>query len=114
MNSLTAAASLQCDEPIGDRSGDSEPKDVHPQLAKGKALGRFRSAGQLGRAIGPLIGGFIHLLSVTQSTSSPYPSACGSYWTLGPSITYAAGAGLMFLVSVHMRRLVTGRKLKHL
>jgi hypothetical protein len=54
VNSLTAAASLQCDEPSVDSSGKSV--DAHPQLAKGKALGEFRSAGQLGRALGPLIG----------------------------------------------------------
>jgi hypothetical protein len=54
VNSLTAAASLQCDEPSAVGGGKGE--DVHPQLTKGKALGSFRSAGQLGRAIGPLIG----------------------------------------------------------
>jgi hypothetical protein len=53
VNSLTAAASLQCDEPMDD---NGKLKGVHPQLAKGKALGGFRSSGQLGRAIGPLIG----------------------------------------------------------
>jgi hypothetical protein len=55
VNSLTAAASLQCDEPM-DENG--KLKDVHPQLAKGTALGGFRSSGQLGRAIGPLIGAY--------------------------------------------------------
>jgi hypothetical protein len=60
VNSLTAAASLQCDEPI-DNHGKS--KDVHPQLAKGTALGSFRSSGQLGRAIGPLIGAFTPVIN---------------------------------------------------
>lgn len=47
VSSLTALASLQCDE---EASGETSP------LAKGKALGQFRSSGQLGRAIGPLLG----------------------------------------------------------
>jgi len=47
VNSLTAAASLLCDD---DATGTSEV------LAKGKALGKFRSSGQLGRALGPIIG----------------------------------------------------------
>ena len=54
VNSLTAFASLQCDEGIDEDSG--KPILEHPQLAKGKALGKFRSSGQLGRAIGPLLG----------------------------------------------------------
>ena len=49
VNSLTACASLQCDDVSGE-GGE------HPELAKGRALGRFRSSGQLGRAIGPLLG----------------------------------------------------------
>jgi len=57
VNSLTAFASLQCDEPsIDEISG--KPIQEHPDLAKGKALGHFRSAGQLGRAIGPILGAF--------------------------------------------------------
>jgi len=47
VSSLTALASLQCDE---EASGRASP------LAKGRALGQFRSSGQLGRAIGPLLG----------------------------------------------------------
>ena len=46
VTALTANASLQC----------SEDTTEHPDLAKGKALGQFRSAGQLGRALGPLLG----------------------------------------------------------
>ena len=78
VNALTAAASLQCDEGgssegvvgkvEGVRKDAGKAKDgkdavtgkpiteEHPDLAKGKALGRFRSRGQLGRAIGPLLG----------------------------------------------------------
>lgn len=55
VNSLTAFASLQCDEG-GFDADTGKPLQEHPQLAKGKALGRFRSTGQLGRAMGPLLG----------------------------------------------------------
>ena len=51
VNSLTAYASLQCDD-VSDNPG----KSVHPALMKGKALGKFHSSGQLGRALGPLLG----------------------------------------------------------
>lgn len=54
VNSLTSYASIQCDEGVDKDTG--KPIAEHPQLAKGKALGRFRSSGQLGRAIGPLLG----------------------------------------------------------
>lgn len=54
VNSLTALASLQCEEGIDVDTG--KPIEEHPQLAKGNALGKFRSSGQLGRAIGPLLG----------------------------------------------------------
>ena len=60
VNSLTAHASLQCDDGVADVDADTgKPRagaGEHPELAKGKALGQFRSAGQLGRAIGPLLG----------------------------------------------------------
>lgn len=55
VNSLTAFASLQCDD-AGIDQDTGKPKEEHPQLAKGQALGGFRSSGQLGRAIGPLLG----------------------------------------------------------
>ncbi|KIK68016.1 hypothetical protein GYMLUDRAFT_36828 [Collybiopsis luxurians FD-317 M1] len=85
VNALTAYASLQCDEGGFDTT-TGKPAKVHPQLAKGKALGQFRSSGQLGRAVGPLI-------------------ACASYWTVGPTYTYATGALAMFALSVHMKRM---------
>ena len=60
VNALTAYASLQCDEPAAaagaDEKGKVTAQEAHPQLAKGKALGKFRSTGQLGRAIGPILG----------------------------------------------------------
>ena len=52
VSSLTALASLQCDDvPIA-----GVDTKVAKELAKGRALGSFRSAGQLGRALGPLLG----------------------------------------------------------
>lgn len=60
VNSLTAAASLQCDE--GHIDPDTgKTVEEHPQLAKGTALGKFRSSGQLGRALGPLLGESVDL-----------------------------------------------------
>ncbi|KAH9045543.1 MFS DHA1 sub-family [Lactarius pseudohatsudake] len=64
VNALTAHASLQCDEAppeiAAETTGNGStppPRAVQrPELAKGQALGRFRSSGQLGRAIGPLFG----------------------------------------------------------
>ncbi|RXW24612.1 hypothetical protein EST38_g1264 [Candolleomyces aberdarensis] len=54
VNSLTALASLQCDESFDQDTG--KPIQQHADLAKGQALGKFRSSGQLGRALGPIIG----------------------------------------------------------
>lgn len=82
VNSLTAYASLQCDDTVDEATGKLTQE--HPELAKGKALGQFRSSGQLGRAIGPLL-------------------ACASYWTFGPSVTYAVGSMAMFALSIRMR-----------
>ncbi|KAG2367276.1 MFS general substrate transporter [Suillus spraguei] len=85
VSSLTAHASLQCDEGFDKDTG--KPVAEHPELAKGKALGEFRSSGQLGRAIGPLL-------------------ACASYWTFGPSITYAVSGIAMMTLSASMRSVV--------
>jgi hypothetical protein len=62
VNSLTAMASLQCNDDTDSTSAASQ----NPRLAKGRALGEFRSSGQLGRALGPIM-------------------ACASYWTIGAS-----------------------------
>ena len=59
VNALTAHASLQCDEVLegaAQQGGKLLKVTQRPELAKGQALGRFRSSGQLGRAIGPLLG----------------------------------------------------------
>ncbi|KAG8965936.1 hypothetical protein FRC03_012772 [Tulasnella sp. 419] len=66
VNSLNALASLQCDESVGGNT-------TSPDLSKGRALGRFRSTGQLGRAIGPIL-------------------ACAAYWGIGPQKTYSLSA----------------------
>jgi hypothetical protein len=55
VSALTASASLLTEDPVLDPATGAV-KDVHPELAKGKALGQHRSSGQLGRAVGPLIG----------------------------------------------------------
>lgn len=59
VSSLTSFASLQCDEVVDLVTG--KPVQAHPQLSKGIALGMFRSAGQLGRAIGPLLGAWFRV-----------------------------------------------------
>jgi len=90
VNSLTAFASLQCEEGGFDKE-TGKPIAGHPRLAKGKALGEFRSSGQLGRAIGPLL-------------------ACASYWTFGPSATYAVSAIAMMTLAVGMRQLAEKKR----
>lgn len=65
VNSLTSYASLQCDEGVDQDT--AKPVTEHPQLAKGKALGEFRSSGQLGRALGPLLGMSLQSLLVDDS-----------------------------------------------
>ncbi|KAI8575414.1 hypothetical protein K450DRAFT_261905 [Umbelopsis ramanniana AG] len=64
---LTSLASMQC-------------IDSDPRLAKGQALGVFRSRGQLGRAFGPLV-------------------ACGVYWAYGPVVCYGLGSICMLIVT---------------
>lgn len=88
VNSLTSFASLQCDDNVDKDTG--KVSEEHPELTKGKALGKFRSSGQLGRAIGPLL-------------------ACASYWTFGPSLTYAISAVAMFALSASMKSLAVRR-----
>lgn len=71
VNCLTSMASLQC----------YDEDTQHPLLAKGRALGEFRSSGQLGRALGPV-------------------SACGLYWLAGPERCYATGAAIMAMITL--------------
>lgn len=72
VNSLNALASLECGA-----SGEVE---------KGRALGAFRSRGQLGRAVGPLV-------------------ATVMYWVWGPSYAYGMGAVGVSWMAVKMGRL---------
>ncbi|GAA6057113.1 hypothetical protein JCM3770_002086 [Rhodotorula araucariae] len=76
VNSLNALASLAA--PRGHGAG----------AGAGAALGRFRSAGQLGRALGPL-------------------ATTAVYWSLGPTTAYAAGA---VGVAVVARRMAAVRR----
>ncbi|KZW04077.1 MFS general substrate transporter [Exidia glandulosa HHB12029] len=82
VNSLNAYASVQCDEGVDTETGKPIAED--PRLAKGRAMGEYRSWGQLGRAIGPIL-------------------ACASYWTFGPSFTYATTACATTLLVMHMK-----------
>ena len=76
VNSLNALASLECDEPASSSAAaQAGAGNDGLSLPKGQTLGRFRSAGQLGRALGPL-------------------SVTASYWAVGPSATYATCAVL--------------------
>jgi MFS family permease len=77
VNSLNALASLECSPQSG--------------IEKGKALGTFRSRGQLGRAMGPLV-------------------ATGLYWVMGPSYAYGVGAVGAALMASKMARL--GKSIK--
>ncbi|GAA5863547.1 hypothetical protein JCM3774_006520 [Rhodotorula dairenensis] len=78
VNSLNALASLETDEPVPsslavastavDSDSDSH-KTSEARIDKGAALGSFRSQGQLGRAVGPLV-------------------TTAVYWTVSPSMAY--------------------------
>lgn len=117
VNSLTSLASLQCDDDV---QGEGEKKkDTVPQLSKGRALGEFRSSGQLGRALGPLLGKYLHYHQ-RSTWLTLFCTACASYWTAGknysflvfeprltlypgPSVTYGVSAVLMFALASQMR-----------
>jgi hypothetical protein len=67
VNSLNSLASLETDDDSTSRTGGGGG------IEKGKALGSFRSKGQLGRALGPLF-------------------ATGVYWCISPGVAYACCA----------------------
>ena len=104
VNSLTAYASLQCD----DVGSEGSATTVHPALMKGKALGEFRSKGQLGRAIGPLLGMFMTFVASFQFSYTVL--ACASYWTIGPSLTYGIAAVAMFVLSSRMKSIARPKR----
>ena len=122
VNSLTAHASLQCDEAPEDEDEGAAQQGVgggkplkaiqRPELAKGQALGRFRSSGQLGRAIGPLLGKRAYYLMICSVLKIFWGVACASYWTFGPSVTYAVCAIAMTGLTLHMRRVARRAALK--
>ncbi|WWC87903.1 uncharacterized protein L201_002803 [Kwoniella dendrophila CBS 6074] len=79
---LTASAASLIDENEKDKN-----------LQRGKILGKFRSEGQLGRAIGPLL-------------------ASSIYWLKGPTIAYSTLAGCLSLVYLLARSHIPNSKKK--
>jgi hypothetical protein len=82
---LTAAAAGCTTEGAG---GD-------PRLQRGRALGGYRSKGQLGRAIGPIL-------------------ASSVYWVMGPKVCYSGLAGCLVLVWASTRGLVAEERSRKL
>ncbi|RUP49824.1 major facilitator superfamily domain-containing protein [Jimgerdemannia flammicorona] len=83
VNCLTSLASMQCDaeeEQEGAKQGGGET-ETDPRLLRGRALGRFRGMGQLGRSLGPVV-------------------SCSFYWFAGPAWCYGVGALGMVVVAV--------------
>lgn len=83
---LMGAAAGCCDE--DDDRSSTTTQQTQETLARGKSLGSFRSKGQLGRAIGPLL-----------------VTAC--YWTRGPTWTYSVVAIALGVLAWSMSSLVT-------
>lgn len=102
VNSLTAAASLQCDD-----DSDSKTAIKHPQLAKGRALGGFRSSGQLGRALGPLLACALYwTVGMLRGSFRCFPIMLTTSY-IGPTVTYGASGFFMFLLAAHLRRVAS-------
>ncbi|GAA6010640.1 hypothetical protein JCM11491_003006 [Sporobolomyces phaffii] len=83
VNSLNSLASLETDN---DDTRDAKGHDE--RIEKGKALGQFRSKGQLGRALGPLF-------------------ATSVYWWVSPGVAYAGCAIGTMIVAKRMAKLKT-------
>jgi hypothetical protein len=84
VNSLNALASFETDpEAVKEEKEGAKEKamvKVDPRLEKGAALGRFRSRGQLGRALGPLV-------------------TTGMYFVASPTVAYGVcGVGMVGVV----------------
>ncbi|KAG0235388.1 hypothetical protein BGW42_005367 [Actinomortierella wolfii] len=103
VNCLTSLASLVCDmkssdihastsssDNVGSTSTSRKPESKAP-LGKGLALGRFRSWGQLGRAMGPI-------------------AACSLYWRVGPMLCYGTASVLVALVAIVAGRILPEMK----
>ncbi|CAG8828666.1 25157_t:CDS:1, partial [Racocetra persica] len=78
--------SMQCDDDDDEQNmniisnSDNSQSMIHnSRIAKGQALGMYRSLGQLGRAAGPIV-------------------ACGLYWMVGSEKCYGAGAFSMLVI----------------
>lgn len=82
-------------------------------MPKGKTMGQFRSAGQLGRALGPIFG------TLPAPSYRPLPAkspsdcflrflclACTSYWLLGPTVCYALNGLALGVIGWQMTGLV--------
>ena len=81
---LTAAAAACCDED-DTKTGSTEEQAVSDdRLKRGRALGGFRSKGQLGRATGPIL-------------------ASSVYWLLGPLMCYLLIAIFVSQVGIALR-----------
>ncbi|KAG0258941.1 hypothetical protein DFQ27_004371 [Actinomortierella ambigua] len=115
VNCLTSLASLVCDMKSTGSSADrpthgsasssttpsakssttiassSSPSSSKEPLGKGLALGRFRSWGQLGRAMGPI-------------------AACSLYWRVGPMLCYGIASVLVAFVAILARRILPEAK----
>ncbi|KAJ9116911.1 hypothetical protein QFC22_004568 [Naganishia vaughanmartiniae] len=81
---MMAAAAACCDEDDAQTTVKGRGSDALP---RGRALGGFRSRGQLGRAIGPLW-------------------ATALYWTRGPTVAYAVAAAALTLIVLGMGPMV--------
>ncbi|KAJ9101832.1 hypothetical protein QFC21_003172 [Naganishia friedmannii] len=82
---MMAAAAACCDE--DDAQSTVVKGKASGALPRGRALGGFRSRGQLGRAIGPLW-------------------ATTLYWTRGPTVAYSVAAGALTLIVIGMGPMV--------
>ncbi|GJN94424.1 hypothetical protein Rhopal_007504-T1 [Rhodotorula paludigena] len=82
VNSLNALASLETDS-----AGARQQQHGEGTIDKGAALGSFRSHGQLGRALGPLV-------------------TTAVYWLVSPTAAYALGAVGCVGVAVGLKRIV--------
>lgn len=80
---LMASAAGCCDEDDAVAGKDGLPR--------GRSLGKFRSAGQLGRALGPLL-------------------ATSMYWVQGPTVTYAISCVALMALAGSMGRLLKEEK----
>ncbi|GHJ86419.1 hypothetical protein NliqN6_2821 [Naganishia liquefaciens] len=83
---MMAAAAACCDED-DERGVSGQNSRTVSRLPRGRALGGFRSRGQLGRAIGPMW-------------------ATTLYWTRGPTVAYSLAAVSLALVASSMQSMV--------